>query len=145
MNGPVPVITPTHKEFLSPTEIRRLKLTLKSNPNSAHFFVTPTGMSFQKLLSDFPNSSILSKPSEFFTSVNSYNSLMLSRDFYSDYQSYEYILIAQTALLTLFRLMIIFILSWVKHAWYTINVLHLRVIYLLLITVKHLNYHYNEY
>ncbi len=96
MNGPVPVITPTHKESLSPIEIRRLKLTLKSNPNSVHFFVTPSGMSSRKLLSDFPDSSILPKPPEFFTSVNSYNSLMLSRDFYSDYQSHEYILIAQT-------------------------------------------------
>ena len=96
MNGTVPVITPTHKEFLSPIEIRRLKLTLKSNPNSEHIFVTPTGMSCTKLLSEFPESSILSKPSNFFTSVNAYNSLMLFRDFYTDYQSYEYILIAQT-------------------------------------------------
>ncbi len=96
MSGFVPLVTPTHKDCLSPIEIRRLKLTLKSNPNSVHIFVTPTGMSCTKLLSEFPDSYVLSKPSKFFTSINAYNSLMLMSDFYSDFKSYEYILIAQT-------------------------------------------------
>jgi hypothetical protein len=92
----IPIVTPTHKENLSPIEIRRLNLTLKSNPKSPHIFVTPNGMSCTNLLSAFPDSLILSKPSYYFTSVNAYNSLMLSSEFYMDYQSYEYILLAQT-------------------------------------------------
>jgi len=96
MSSPIPIVTPTHKDSLSPIEIRRLNLTLKSNPNSRHIFVTPIGMSCTNLLSVFPDSSILSKPSRYFTSVNAYNSLMLSIDFYMDFHSYDYILIAQT-------------------------------------------------
>lgn len=92
----IPIVTPTHKETLSEIEIRRLKLTLKSNPNLPHIFVTPNGMSCTNLLSVFPDSLIVSKPSYYFTSVNAYNSLMLSSEFYTDYQSYEYILLAQT-------------------------------------------------
>jgi hypothetical protein len=92
----IPIVTPTHKETLSEIEIRRLNLTLKSNPKSPHIFVIPNGMSCTNLLSVFPNSLIVSKPSYYFTSVNAYNSLMLSSEFYMDYQSYEYILLAQT-------------------------------------------------
>jgi len=96
MSDIIPIVTPTHKDYLSAIEIQRINLTLVSNPSSPHIFVIPESISSENLMSAFPDSQTISKPHHFFTSINAYNSLMLSKEFYVDFQPYKHILISQT-------------------------------------------------
>lgn len=95
MNLQVAIVTPVYRPILSAVEELRLNVSLKQNQDYAHFFVFPRGMDTIGIRSKFPKSHLLEVPSEFLQSKSSYNLLMLSGQFYSEFSQYCYLLVLQ--------------------------------------------------
>lgn len=91
----VAIVTPIYKKKLSLSEIKRINLTIKTNPNRPHFFVCAESLDDAYISSYFPNSNFEKFNDLFFTSKFNYSSLMLNPKFYERFISYSYIIICQ--------------------------------------------------
>ena len=90
------IITPFWKESLSPIEVRRIKISLSHNSNITHIFVGPKIINVAKIAEIFPNSKFFYFENDYFSSIDNYNVLLLSRVFYESFREYEYIVICQS-------------------------------------------------
>jgi hypothetical protein len=89
-------ITPFWKESLSPIEVRRINISLSHNSNIKHIFVGPKIINKSKIAEMFPNSKFFCFDNEYFSSIDNYNVLLLSKVFYESFREYEYIVICQS-------------------------------------------------
>ena len=95
---PVPnlsLVTPIHSPILNNREKQRLNLTLHHNSNFEHFFAVPESMSLVEIKRSFPNSKYIKFDDNNFSSVRSYQQLLMTKHFYSQFLGYDYILITQ--------------------------------------------------
>ena len=92
----IAIVTPTHKQELTPNEELRLKITLNSNKKLSHFFVLPNNVNRVYYKRIFPSSKIEIFNSYYFESYSRYNSLMLLPEFYDRFSNFKYILLSQT-------------------------------------------------
>ena len=92
MSTKVAVVIPTYKEELSPLEQIALVQCRKILGRYPLIFFTPAG----KIFSYFkPDDGVAHFPSQYFQNVDTYNTLMLSPNFYETFKDFEYILIYQ--------------------------------------------------
>lgn len=92
----IALITPTHKSNLDELELRRLHISLALNSQFPHYFVVPETLDCKSLESQFPNSKFMFFIPDYFRSVQSYNQLLLSEEFYLAFESYVNVVILQT-------------------------------------------------
>lgn len=90
-NDNVAIVVPIYTQQLNENEIISLNQLEKIFIKNRIIAVVPFGLYVDMHLFD----SIERFPQDFFTNVESYNRLMLSKDFYKRFQQYEYILIYQ--------------------------------------------------
>lgn len=91
----VAIVIPIYNPLLSPNDkiaLRNIYKTLGSHPI---YVVHPEGMDISIVSSMCPMIQYKTFYPSFFNSIEGYNRLMLSRDFYETFAEYEYILIAQ--------------------------------------------------
>jgi hypothetical protein len=86
----VAVVVPTYKVGLYPDERISYEHLTYYLDGYDKFAVTPHGLDI-----DWPGFDLISFDERFFTSVNAYSKLLLSKDFYGAFAQYEYILIYQ--------------------------------------------------
>ena len=89
-------IIPIYKKKLSPLEEYSLKYSLKFIDNKNSVFICPFDLDKAYYFKNFPEVLFHEYNNCFFESIRDYNRLMLSKDFYSNYLSFDYILILQT-------------------------------------------------
>ena len=87
----VAIVVPIYTQQLNENEIISLNQLQKIFVKNRIIAVVPFGLYVDMHLFD----SIEQFPQDFFTNIESYNRLMLSKDFYKRFQQYEYILIYQ--------------------------------------------------
>ena len=86
--GKIIFITPFWKESLSPTEVRRIKISLSHNSNITHVFVGPKEIDVANIAKIFPNSKFVCFDNDYFTSIDNYNVLLLSKIFYQSFNNF---------------------------------------------------------
>jgi hypothetical protein len=89
------LVTPIHSPILNKQEIKRLNITLNHNSEFDHFFAVPESMSLVEIKRLFPNSKYKRFEDNNFSSLRSYNQLLMTNHFYSQFLGYDYILITQ--------------------------------------------------
>ena len=89
------IVTPTHKNVLSHTEVLRITNTLSSCKGAVHYFLVPNSLEISELCRTFFNSKFLKLPDWYFRSIDHYNILMLQESLYMKFNNYEYLLICQ--------------------------------------------------
>ena len=92
----IAIVTPTHKQELTPNEELRLKITLYSNKKLSHFFVLPNDINRNYYKRIFPSSKIEVFHNYYFESYSRYNTLMLLPEFYDRFSNFKFILLSQT-------------------------------------------------
>ena len=90
------IVTPIWQPQFSPIELRRIQSSLKLNSIFPHFFLAPEGLDTVHYHEEFPSSSFKFFPSKFFRSVNDYNRLLLTKNFYETFQDFHHMLILQS-------------------------------------------------
>lgn len=90
----VAVVVPAYKEYLSPTEEISLRQLRRVLPWCRKIFVVPEGLqlSYGGLEEGFE---LQEFPRKFFQGIEGYSQLLLTKDFYSRFEGFEYILIHQ--------------------------------------------------
>ncbi|MDX2082924.1 MAG: DUF5672 family protein [Rickettsiales bacterium] len=92
------VVVPIYKEISSKNEVLSIEQALKILNNHHIFFICPRSFD-QSFISKFVDRDLILKveifENEYFTSVNSYNKLLLSEKFYQRFSDYEFMLIYQ--------------------------------------------------
>lgn len=89
------IITPTHKTYLSPEEVKRLRLTLRYNLNYPHYFLVPDSLNTKNISKFFPLSKFIKFGDNFFESKYHYNSLMLEPSSYLKFFDFKYVLLCE--------------------------------------------------
>jgi len=89
------VITPFHKLKISDLEKEYLKISLSHLSEAKHVFVVPND-STEEIFTEFPRSEVVKFSKSYFESKMAYNSLMLSKEFYEEFISFDHVLILQT-------------------------------------------------
>lgn len=91
----VVVITPVWRPRLTGDEILRLRLTHKATTGWRHVILHPDGLATGELQSALPEWSFLSCDPIRLSSIRSYSTWLLRRDFYEEFIDSEFMLIAQ--------------------------------------------------
>ena len=91
----VAVIIPFYKNELSAQELVSLQQCFKVLSNYAIIAVKPQSLVLPQKAQGFPFTATISFNDDYFKSIQGYNRLMLSAEFYSSFIDYEYILIHQ--------------------------------------------------
>jgi len=89
------VVIPIYKTSFTPYEIIGLHRCFEVFSNFTIYFAAPHNLSIDKL--DLPHNAfdVATFPDDYFKSIDGYNRLMLSREFYERFLEYRYILIHQ--------------------------------------------------
>lgn len=90
----VAVLTPIYKSAISNDEQISLSSYKKHLSNYDHFAIIPSKL-FGKSISQFRADKIVKFPDFYFKNIYGYNKLLLSKELYSAFSAYKYILIAQ--------------------------------------------------
>ncbi|RYZ98673.1 MAG: hypothetical protein EOP47_18755 [Sphingobacteriaceae bacterium] len=91
----VAVIIPFYKESLTANELVSVQQCFKVLGSYPVIAVKPQSLALSQQLQKFPFTAIESFSDEYFKSIQGYNRLMLSAEFYGAFTDYEYILIHQ--------------------------------------------------
>lgn len=91
----VKIIVPVYKTQLNPFE--RISLEQNNRVLNAYprIFIKPQSLDISELLRDFPAFSVESFDDTYFTSIQSYNRLMMSPELYQRFSDAEYMLLCQ--------------------------------------------------
>ena len=90
------VLIPVYKIRLDDAEIFSIRQSLsRLRPERRIRFIAPEGINKEFYNSSFPGIEFDHYPPDFFNSIEGYNYLLLSADFYKGYSNYEFILIHQ--------------------------------------------------
>ena len=92
---PSVIVIPVYKAVLSLAESKSLEQTLKILGTHPISFVGPKSLTFNLYLTEIPNANIITFPDYYFKSLKGYNSLLLSKEFYSAFKEFNYILLTQ--------------------------------------------------
>ena len=89
------IVIPIYREMM--TEYERISLVQcrRVFGNYDIIYAAPGGLHIHEYVQLLPNAKVLSFPDEFFGSIESYNCLMLSSEFYEKFAAYTYILLYQ--------------------------------------------------
>tara|TARA_B110000503_G_scaffold142058_1_gene237602 strand:- start:236 stop:961 length:726 start_codon:yes stop_codon:yes gene_type:complete len=90
------VVIPLHKANLSNNEIKNIKISKHNNPCVDFFFIIPKSYKKKSFLKTTFNFKIKLLDDIHFKSIESYNKLMLSQNFYKSFSKYDYLIICQT-------------------------------------------------
>lgn len=90
------LVTPLYQKELSIVEVKRIRISLKINPEFQHVFVHPKNLNIQSTKTIFPTSEFIEFDEYYFRSKNNYNELLLNSSFYSSFSDFENLLILQT-------------------------------------------------
>jgi hypothetical protein len=94
-NKSVKIIIPVYKNTLDATEYQSLNQCCSVLANYPKAIVKPESLDISPITSQFSQLGVENFDDSFFTSIETYNSLMLSAEFYSRFLEYDYILIYQ--------------------------------------------------
>lgn len=102
--GRAAVLIPLYKKLVAASEIFSFNNTLSVLSKHDIYVIGPKHL--HKYFSELRNESagkyeVIYFPDRFFADINGYNSLLMSLDFYTRFDCYEYVLIAQTDVLVL--------------------------------------------
>lgn len=91
------IVIPTHKPSLTTLEIRRLKITFKTNYSAPKFFAVPDSLDVKWYSDNFPKAEIARFPHKYFSSVMEYSKLMLNPFFYQYFEglNFQWLLLSQ--------------------------------------------------
>lgn len=78
------LLTPIYKITFDNLETLRMRHSLQYNKSIPHYFIHPFNLNLDWYKLNFPNSNFIVKEDNFFTNIDGYNKLMMSKDLYSD-------------------------------------------------------------
>ncbi len=81
------LVTPIYKVNFDHWEQERMRISLVFNGHLHHIFLAPRSLNISWYRSVYPLSKFIFRADSFFININGYNSLMLSRDLYSELSS----------------------------------------------------------
>ena len=111
------IVTPTHKNVLSPKEVLRINKTLSSCKGADHYFLVPDNLEIGKLRSTFMTSRFLKMPDWYFKSIDHYNILMLQESLYLKFNEYEFLLVCQPDAIVVGDISILFSFDYFGASW----------------------------
>jgi len=91
----VTILIPIYKEELSPDEYTSLRQCLSVLSKYPITLVCPKSLNLDKYFAEYADFTIEAFDNDFFKSIDGYNKLMMSKQFYHRFLNYEYILIYQ--------------------------------------------------
>ncbi|GAB2802073.1 hypothetical protein GCM10027275_55450 [Rhabdobacter roseus] len=89
------IVIPLYKAALSPGERQSLRQCLHVLAAYPIVLIKPHGLAISSLLQEFPKLKVQSFDDRYFTSIDTYNQLMVSVAFYQTFGHYEYMLLYQ--------------------------------------------------
>jgi len=89
------VVIPVYKKFLTKTEEESFKQCLNVLKNHPIYLAKPASLDIDEITQNYEQLKIESFGDDFFIGIDGYNRLMLSEQFYSRFNDYEYILLYQ--------------------------------------------------
>lgn len=93
---PVIVLVPIYKPTLDPFEQYSLDRSVAALPNREIVLIGPEGLDVSYYAGRYPGVRFRFYEPRYFASIEGYNHLLLSPDFYAEYADYEFTLILQT-------------------------------------------------
>ncbi|MEI6265405.1 MAG: DUF5672 family protein [Sphingobacteriia bacterium] len=96
MNSDCIVIIPIYREFLYENEVFAINQCLKIIKNRPIRFISYAKLNFEYYKKNFPGIKFDIFDQKYFSSIRGYNKLLLSKDLYSKYFNFNFILIYQT-------------------------------------------------
>ena len=91
----VAIVVPTYRSAISPLEAIAMEQCQKVFAGYDRILVTPRSLDVTNLYSKYDFNSSVTFADDYFASIQGYNRLMLSEDFYAAFLNYDYILIYQ--------------------------------------------------
>ena len=89
------IVTPIYKPDITSIECAALRHSYSTLKDHDVFFVAPNGMDISFYIATFPEAKYCFFHESYFKSVAHYNYLMMSRQFYAPFLTYDYMLIVQ--------------------------------------------------
>lgn len=89
------VIIPIYKEELDSDEFFSVYSSLKHLKEYDTLFIGPDSIKLNYYAKHFPEVKFMGFKREFFSSINGYNKLLTSEDFYTEFNNYHYMLVLQ--------------------------------------------------
>lgn len=94
--GAVVVLIPLYKSVLDPFEQYSLDHSIGVLPGRKILFIGPQDLDLSYYAARYPGISFIPYAPSYFSSIKGYNQLLLSQDFYAQFEQYEFMLILQT-------------------------------------------------
>jgi hypothetical protein len=95
VSSEVCVVIPHYRDLLESHEQSSLRRCMSVLPDYPKVLVKPQGVTFRRLLDEYPMLGVQEFADEYFQGIAGYNRLMLSDGFYSRFAQFEYILVHQ--------------------------------------------------
>lgn len=92
----ISILVPIYKSTLDESEQFAIDMLARNAPNRNKVFVAPRGLNISYYQERYPDFQFELFEDAFFSSIKTYNHLLLSNKFYERFNSYDYILIHQT-------------------------------------------------
>lgn len=89
------VVIPAYKKAFDEDEKKCVLKYCQVLKDETIMFIVPESLDLTWYIHTFPSISFRRFPDKFFKGINGYNNLMLNRDFYKSFDTFEYMLIAQ--------------------------------------------------